>query len=231
MAPSQEEIRNLPEGMQAQFHSWPEAIQNLVAIEDHDGSHRFSFKEKSLSGMSLMGINLQGVNLQGAHLCYAQLQGAKLSGADMSGAHAHGANLEDADVTGAKLDKINLAWAILTGVKGLCSGWKDSQGNQQPNTITICKDTVLPVKMLTDFPQTETEFFQRVETLKPSNNNKHPQYQVSDYLNIQVKKENIPEWGNVVWSQIQNNFWNTLNEGSILQAFTAWKTRVNLFGG
>lgn len=231
MAPSPEQIQGLSEALKAQFDSWPKNIQDLVTIEDHDGAHRFSFKEKSLSGMSLMGINLQGVNLQGVNLCYAQLQGANLKETDMSGARAHGANLKDADVTGAKLDGITLEWAILTGVRGLWSGWRDHQGNQQPNTITICRDTVLPVKMLTDFPQTQTEFFQLVETLKPSNTNKHPQYQVSDYLSIHVKEENISKWGNVVWAQIQNNFWNTLNEGSIFQAFNAWKTRVNLLGG
>ena len=77
----------MSEALKAQFDSWPKNIQDLVTIEDHDGAHRFSFKEKTLSGMSLMGINLQGVNLQGAHLCYAQLQGANLRETDMSGAH------------------------------------------------------------------------------------------------------------------------------------------------
>jgi hypothetical protein len=215
MAPSQEEIQNLPEGMQAQFASWPEAIQNLVAIEDHDGPHRFSFKEKSLFGMSLMGINLQGVNLQGAHLRFTQLQGAKLSGADMSGAHAHGANLEDADVTGAKLDKINLEWAILTGVKGLCSGWKDSQGNQQPNTITICKDTVLSPEILESF-QTDgcidPSFFETFSQHK----NPEPEYRknVMSFLAINIKETKFQEWkeqGIETWQNYQSRFLAMLN--------------------
>ena len=62
MAPLQEQLEDLSEALKAQFDSWPKNIQDLVTIEDHDGAHRFSFKEKTLSGMSLMGINLQGVN-------------------------------------------------------------------------------------------------------------------------------------------------------------------------
>lgn len=224
MAPSQEQLAGLSDALKAQFDSWPEHIQDLVTIEDHGGAHRFSFKD--LLGMSLMGINLQGVNLQGALLYFAKLQGANLKGTDMSGALAHGANLEDADVTGAKLDGIKLTWAILTGVEGLLDGWRDHQGTQHPNTIKICGDTVLPVNILKSFPQTETEFFQLVQRLNVSN-----KYKVSDYLSIHVKEENISEWGKMVWAQIQNNFWNILNEGSIFQAFNAWKTRFNLFGG
>ena len=219
MAPSQEQLEGLSEALKAQFDSWPKNIQNLVTIEDHDGdgAHRFSFKEKSLSGMSLMGINLQGVNLQGAHLCYAQLQGANLRETDMSGAHAHGANLEDADVTGAKLDGINLKWAILTGVKGLWNGWKDHQGNQQPNTITICRDTVLPEEILNSF-QTDGcidpsffETFSADNDQKPSNRQKT----VPDFLTIKIEEKKFQEWkeqGIEAWKNYQTGVLAMLKE-------------------
>jgi uncharacterized protein YjbI with pentapeptide repeats len=217
MASSPEQIQGLSEALKAQFDSWPKNIQDLVTIEDHDGAHRFSFKEKSLSGMSLMGINLQGVNLQGVNLCYAQLQGANLKETDMSGADAYGANLEDADVTGAKLDGITLEWAILAGVKGLWSGWRNNQGKQQPNTITICRDTVLPEGILNSFQSDgciDPSFFETflaANDQKPSNRQKT----VSDFLTIKIEEKKFQEWqkqGIEAWKNYQTRFLAMLKE-------------------
>jgi|GEM_PF-3379256 len=71
-----------------------------------------------LAGENLVGVSLAGADLEGADLSHADLQRCDLSGADLTGAELQGANLTGADLTRANLQQANLADAILTGVHG-----------------------------------------------------------------------------------------------------------------
>ena len=67
---------------------------------------------KHLGDANLEQANLNGVNLEGADLRYANLENANMQNANLKGADLRDANLKNVNFTGAKLDEMNLLYAL-----------------------------------------------------------------------------------------------------------------------
>lgn len=79
-----------------------------------------------LSRAELSSLNLEGADFRGVSLLSARFIGCKLDGADFSGADLTGANLSGAEVSEAIFYQANLSSALLTGISGRLTDFRES---------------------------------------------------------------------------------------------------------